>query len=725
MYKKYVASALLVFMVLFSYQTAHASFLGDVWGGLKTVVSGNHQNLRATVVGGTKLAPIATPPIVEPTPSTTVLDTIPTDTTTPPILVPTKPCTITAFSATPSAISVGDTTSLSWKTTNCTSVTLDGATVATTGTQSTGVLSASKTYTLVARARESVQSLKTTVTVNPVITPTATQDDTTATPQQASTTTTAIDTTPRIAYWWGKVNQHIDTQGNWQTDTDGWSGASLDELTYCKKFYPNTTSVAPYKSETITTFRRASGYEQSGYTNTVTSVQCVQNGIVVTTPVVNTSPTTPILTSPTNDEPIPHTPRTIESGATGNDVKDIQTKLKEQGFLTAKPSGSFGTKTKSAVKKFQKANDLPVTGIVDQATLDTLSGTAARQGSGTPVITPNPIPNPTTVLCSITNLSAKPAVITTGKSSTIAWTTAGCSSATINGTTVATNGSQSTGALAATTSYTLVATGTTGTQTKGITIIVNTPPITITSPNGGETYTDYQTDGNLVYFKWTGVNIPYWTSSMTCDLNVYDANNNFLGAYRLMNPRLYVQNSGQISLALPSLAMIKASSPKFKNAVFGKHFKMSVLVTNSVNGQDVFLGSDDSDDFFSINQAPLAISSPNGGEVYTGGQQVDIKWDTTLPASDTIYLGFRMINSSGTGVNSISFGLNSIAGAMSTPISAGHVLITMPTLAEIKGYGGSFANATAGKHFKIDATAISSSNARDSYDTSDEYFTIN
>ena len=489
MYKKYVASALLVFIVLFSYQTAHASFLGDVWGGLKTVVSGNHQNLGATVVGGTKLAPIATPPIVEPAPSTTVLDTIPTDTTTPPILVPTKPCTITAFSATPSAISVGDTTSLSWKTTNCTSATLDGATVATTGTQSTGVLSASKTYTLVARARESVQSLKTTVTVNPVITPTTNQDSTTTTPvvnpQQTPTTSTTSDTTPRIAYWWGKVNQHIDTQGNWQTDTDGWSGASLDELTYCKKFYPNTTSVAPYKSETITTFRRASGYEQSGYTNTVTSVQCVQNGIVVTTPVVNTSPTTPILTSPTNDEPIPHTPRTIESGATGNDVKDIQTKLKEQGFLTAKPSGSFGAKTKSAVKKFQKANDLPVTGIVDQATLDTLSGTAARQGSGTPVITPNPIPNPTTVLCSITNLSAKPAVITTGSSSVISWSTTGCSKVTLDGISVGINGSQNTGALAPMgRTYTLIATSKTGTQTKSITVVVKPSPSINVGING-------------------------------------------------------------------------------------------------------------------------------------------------------------------------------------------------------------------------------------------------
>ncbi len=84
------------------------------------------------------------------------------------------------------------------------------------------------------------------------------------------------DTIPRIAYWWGKVNQHVDASGNWQTDPDGVSGANLDQLTYCKKWYPSTTSVANYKSETITTWRTA-GNTGPYYTATVTTIQCVQN----------------------------------------------------------------------------------------------------------------------------------------------------------------------------------------------------------------------------------------------------------------------------------------------------------------------------------------------------------------------------------------------------------------------------------------------------------------
>ena len=40
---------------------------------------------------------------------------------------------------------------------------------------------------------------------------------------------------PRIMYWDGKVNQHIDLNtGLWTTDPDGTSGSGIDKLTYCK-----------------------------------------------------------------------------------------------------------------------------------------------------------------------------------------------------------------------------------------------------------------------------------------------------------------------------------------------------------------------------------------------------------------------------------------------------------------------------------------------------------
>ena len=45
-----------------------------------------------------------------------------------------------------------------------------------------------------------------------------------------------------ISYWWGKVNLHL-IDGEWITDPDGVSGADIDKLEYCKKFWPNTNVV--------------------------------------------------------------------------------------------------------------------------------------------------------------------------------------------------------------------------------------------------------------------------------------------------------------------------------------------------------------------------------------------------------------------------------------------------------------------------------------------------
>jgi len=81
---------------------------------------------------------------------------------------------------------------------------------------------------------------------------------------------------PRVMFWAGKVNQHWDlAKGVWLTDSDGTSGSGIDKLTYCKKFYPNTTSVTSYKTETINTWK--SGGNQGNYTNSIMSYRCVSS----------------------------------------------------------------------------------------------------------------------------------------------------------------------------------------------------------------------------------------------------------------------------------------------------------------------------------------------------------------------------------------------------------------------------------------------------------------
>jgi hypothetical protein len=96
--------------------------------------------------------------------------------------------------------------------------------------------------------------------------------------QSASVLGATADTTPRIMYWSGKINQHIDVNGVWQTDPDGKSGAGIDKLTYCKKWFPNTVSVQDYMNETISTWRI--GGNTGAYTSTKMSTKCVQRQII-------------------------------------------------------------------------------------------------------------------------------------------------------------------------------------------------------------------------------------------------------------------------------------------------------------------------------------------------------------------------------------------------------------------------------------------------------------
>ena len=69
-------------------------------------------------------------------------------------------------------------------------------------------------------------------------------------------------------------------------------------------------------------------------------------------------------------------------GSSGNEVKQIQTKLKQWGYYNGAIDGIFGSQTLSAVKKFQEKNGLVVDGIVGSKTLQAL-GINSSTNSGT------------------------------------------------------------------------------------------------------------------------------------------------------------------------------------------------------------------------------------------------------------------------------------------------------------------------------------------------------
>jgi peptidoglycan hydrolase-like protein with peptidoglycan-binding domain len=52
-----------------------------------------------------------------------------------------------------------------------------------------------------------------------------------------------------------------------------------------------------------------------------------------------------------------------------NYIFQIQKKLKALGYDPGSPDGVFGRKTKSAIKRFQRDNGLPVTGQIDDYTI--------------------------------------------------------------------------------------------------------------------------------------------------------------------------------------------------------------------------------------------------------------------------------------------------------------------------------------------------------------------
>ena len=68
-------------------------------------------------------------------------------------------------------------------------------------------------------------------------------------------------------------------------------------------------------------------------------------------------------------------------GSTGNEVREIQKKLKDWGYYSGNVDGIFGSKTFEAVKSFQRKNGLTVDGIAGKETLAALGITSSSNSS--------------------------------------------------------------------------------------------------------------------------------------------------------------------------------------------------------------------------------------------------------------------------------------------------------------------------------------------------------
>jgi len=67
-------------------------------------------------------------------------------------------------------------------------------------------------------------------------------------------------------------------------------------------------------------------------------------------------------------------PALLEKGDTGDKVRDLQARLAQLYWFTGRGTGSYDAATVDAVRGFQAKRKIPVTGKVDQRTLDRLRG---------------------------------------------------------------------------------------------------------------------------------------------------------------------------------------------------------------------------------------------------------------------------------------------------------------------------------------------------------------
>ena len=91
-------------------------------------------------------------------------------------------------------------------------------------------------------------------------------------------------------------------------------------------------------------------------------------------PVKPTPTATPRPKPKPKPKPVLHAgPTLIGPQTSGDRVRDLQARLKQIAWYFADVTGTYGPVTTSAVKGFQAKREIPVTGLVDQRTLDRLN----------------------------------------------------------------------------------------------------------------------------------------------------------------------------------------------------------------------------------------------------------------------------------------------------------------------------------------------------------------
>ena len=147
--------------------------------------------------------------------------------------------------------------------------------------------------------------------------------------------------------------------------------------------------------EAVKAFQKANGLTQDGTAGEETQRILYSGNAKKAGSTATPSPTpTPKQDSKATPTPTPAS-STLKVGSKGTDVKDLQTKLIELGYLSGKADGIYGSKTAEAVKAFQKASKLTADGIAGSKTLNLLKNANSSGSSSTGTTTTTSTTNTT------------------------------------------------------------------------------------------------------------------------------------------------------------------------------------------------------------------------------------------------------------------------------------------------------------------------------------------
>ena len=131
----------------------------------------------------------------------------------------------------------------------------------------------------------------------------------------------------------------------------------------------------------VSAFQAANGLHADGLAGTSTYKVLYSDAAIAYSETVVTP--TPASTVPS---------RTLRSGDSGDDVKNVQTRLKTLGYYTGSVDGKYGTGTVAAIVAFQTQNGLKVDGAAGSGTYSVLFSDNAKEYTKTETAAPTATP---------------------------------------------------------------------------------------------------------------------------------------------------------------------------------------------------------------------------------------------------------------------------------------------------------------------------------------------